>query len=452
MENDPVIVIRSMGIANDSTAIRSRPRAIFGCALTGSLGIIILDTLVLKYSVYYSDNILILYPVAVHSLWQSLKVFARPLEYLIILIANSIYLPLWLGVSLLCTVAATILAALTCERMFERRLPETGWWVLGFANPLLFYLVSQPILAQSLANVLFAGAMFAFVSEFNWLRSQPPRGWRGDRVALFLNLTAAALFFTKETAVAAAAIIPAATALARLKARQLSPLFLFSLLIPIGAGSCWVLLKVLAMLSYQGSMFPGLGGGRYDLKLNPLSWAENFIITLAFPVTPLPSSLLEFALFRPLWILVALGSVVLFIGIVLRASLRQPKIVLPLLVIAASCAPMILVRTSELYPSMIAPFAVSIVLLCGLAKRRWLSLSYGLLLYAASFANGVIFWSSPDLNLFGLQHLNYSIYGKDYQIDPICPIGTTAHVAWDGTAVNDLFEEPGVKGRVTCIR
>jgi hypothetical protein len=98
---------------------------------------------------------------------------------------------------------------------------------------------------------------------------------------------------------------------------------------------------------------------------------------------------------------------------------------------------------------MIAPFAVSIVLLYGLSKSRWLSLAYGLILYVASLGNGIIFWLGPNFNLLGLGHLQYSIYSEEYQVDPICPIGTTAHVAWDETPVNDL---PEVKNRVICVR
>jgi hypothetical protein len=433
-------------------AVPSGRREILGCALAGSLGIIIIDLLTLRNGVYYSDNILVLYPVAVHSLTESFKVDVRPLEYLIILAANNIYLPLWLAVSLLCTVGATILAALACERMFERQLPEPGWWVLGVANPLLFYLVSQPIVSQALCNLFFAGAMFAFVSELDRRSDQPARGWRADRVAVFLNLLAAALFFTKETAVAAAWVIPATTILIHIKRRRPSPLFVFSLLFPIAAGTCWILLKIWEKLKFSYSMVPTVGGGRYDLKLNPILWVENFMTTLSFPITPLPSSFIGFELLRSLWIAVALGSVILFIlfiALLLRESPRRTKVALPLLVIAASCAPMILVRSSELYSSMIAPFAVSIVLLYGLSKSRWLSLAYGLILYVASLGNGIIFWLGPNFNLLGLGHLQYSIYSEEYQVDPICPIGTTAHVAWDETPVNDL---PEVKNRVICVR
>jgi hypothetical protein len=420
-------------------------REVLICVVVGSLGIIIIDLLTLRYGAYYSDNILILYPVAMHSLTESFKVDIRPFEYLIILVANNIYLPLWLGVTLLCTIGATILAALVCERMFERQLPEPGWWVLGVANPLLFYVISQPIVSQALCNLFFAGAMLAFVSELDRLSDQAARGWRADKVAVLLNLIAAALFFTKETAVVAATLIPAVATLIRIKRRQSSPLFVFSLLFPIAAGICWILLKIWEKLTFPYSMVPTVGEGRYDLKLNPILWAENFITTLSFPITPLPSSFIGFELLRPLWISVALGSVILFTVALLRESVRRPKVVLPLFVIAASCAPMILIRPSELYSSMIAPFAVSIVL----SNLRWLSLAYGLILYAASLGNGIIFWLGPNFNLLGLGHLEYSIYGKEYQVDPICPIGTTAHVAREGTPANDL---PGVKNRLTCVR
>jgi hypothetical protein len=442
-----------MRAADHSTEIRIRRRAILGSALVGSLGISLLEALILRYGVYYNDTVYNLYPIVVHSLMISFMTQLRPLEYLILLAANKLYLPLWLGVSLLCMVGATILAALACERLFERQLPSAGWWILGLANPLLFYPVAGPWVSQPVANLLFAGAMLAFISELHCLRGQPPLGWRADRVAACLSLVAAALFFTKENAVAAAFVIPAATAWVRLKERRLSPIFLFSLLLPIGAASCWMLLKIWLKFKFPHTMFPtGVGEGHYDLKLNPFTLGQNFITTLAFPITPLPSSFLGFEILRALWVAVALGSVTLFMWIILRESLRQPKIVLPLLVIAASCAPMILIHSAELYASMIAPFAVTIVLLFGLSKMPWLSLAYGLLLYAASLGNGIIFSLGPEFSLLGLRHLQYSMYTKEYQVHPICRIGTTAHIAWDGTAASDLFGYAGVKGRITCIR
>ena len=395
----------------------------------GVLGILILQALTLRYGVYYADNILVLHPVAVHSLTESLRIFVRPLEYLIVLAANNVYLPLWLGVSLLCTVGATILSALACELVFERQLPKAGWWVLGLANPLLFYPVSQPIVSQALSNLLFAGALLAFISELHRLPGRPPCGWRADCGSVFLNLMAAALFFTKETAVAAAIVLPTATALIRLKARRFSRIFLCSLLLPIAAAACWILLK----LKFPSSQFmteEASTAGRYSLRLSPIRWGENFITTLAFPITPLPSSFIGFrAIENALDRGRARVRFFSFIWVLLRESLRQPKIVLPLLVVASCCAPMILVRSSELYSSMIAPFAVSIVLLFGISKMRWLSLAYGLLLYAASLGNGIIYYLGADFNLLGLQHLPYSIY-KEHQVDPICPIGPDCPRCW----------------------
>ena len=113
---------------------------------------------------------------------------------------------------------------------------------------------------------------------------------------------------------------------------------------------------------------------------------------------------------------------------------------------------MILVRTDELYASMIAPFAVSIVLLFGVSRMRSLNLGYGLMLYAASLGNGMIYCLGPDFNLLDLQHLQYSIYREQYQTDPICPIATTVHVAWDGTDLSEVFGVPGVKGKMICVR
>ena len=129
---------------------------------------------------------------------------------------------------------------------------------------------------------------------------------------------------------------------------------------------------------------------------------------------------------------------------------------LPLLIVGASLAPMILIHASELYATMIAPFAVSMVLLFGLVKMPRLTLAYGLMLYAASLGNALIYSFGPDFSLLGLQKLAYSIYGKQHQFFPICPIGTTAHVGWDENAANDLPFPPGtppsVKGKIICIQ
>ena len=430
--------------------IRPQRLEIFGCVLVGTLGILLLDFLIFESHVYYySDDVYVLYSVAVHRLTAIPWHVVRPLQYLTVLGANYVYLPLWLGASLLCVVGATILSGLACERLFERQLPKIEWWVLGLANPLLFYLISQPdTVSQALCNLLFGGALLGFVCEFHRLRGQARYDLRSESAAAFLNLMAAALFFTKETGVAAAIVIPAVTALTRAKTRRLSPIFLVSLLLPIAAGCGFVWLS----FKFQPLLVPDKEWARYGLQLSPITWAQNFIITLAYPVTPLPSSFIGFELLRPLWIGVALGSVILFVGFLLRKSRRQPTIVLPLLVVAACLAPMILVRTDELYPSMIAPFAMATVLLFGVSRMRSVSLGYGLLLYVASLTNDVVYCLGSDFNVFGLQHLDYSIYGESYQVDPICPIATTADVAWDGTATSDVFGVPGVKGRIICVR
>jgi hypothetical protein len=421
-----------MTIADGSTGIRTRYREIIHCAVAGSLGILLLDALILRPGVnYIADSAEVLHSVAVHSIMVRFQAdtFFRPFEYLVLTLANNIYLPLWLGVSLLSVVGAAILSALACERLFDRQLPKPGWAILGIANPLLFYLVTTPgTISQCFCNVLFAGALLAFISEFLRLHDQSPAGWRADRIAALLNILTAALFFAKETGVAAAVILPTATALIRLKTRRLSRIFLLSLLIPIGAAGILILIKLQHPLSAY------MNSSRYSPKLDPITWGKNFIITLAMPVTPLPSSLLGFELLRPLWVVVALGSVTVFIGLLLRESVRRVKTVLPLLVIAASCAPMVLIHASELYATMIAPFAVAIVLLFGMSKISWPSLAYGLLLYSASVGNGIVYSLGPDFNLLGLQRLQYSIYSKYHQQDPTCPIRTTAHIAWDGTA------------------
>jgi hypothetical protein len=425
---------------------------ILGCALVGSLGILLIDALILHSGIYYygDDNIL-LYSVSANKPMAIFRIttWFRPLEYLILVAANNVYLPLWLGASLLCAVGATILSALACELLFERQLPKAEWWILGLANPLLVFLVGKvSSLTQGFCNLLFAGAMLAFISELHQLRDRPRSGWHADAAAALLNLIAAGLFFTKETALAAAVVLPAATSLMRLKARRLSPIFLLSLLLPIGAASAWTLIKLQFPLSRL--LYPN---ERYGIKLNPVTWVENFIVTLAFPITPLPSSFIGFELLRPLWMIVALGSAILFIGLLLRESARQWKLVLPLLVVAASCAPMILIHSSEIYSTMIGPFTVSIVLLFDVSKLRWPSLAYGLLLYAASLGNGIIYCLGSDSSLLGLKRLTYSIYSnEEVRSERTCPIGTTAHVAWDGTAAGDLPGSPQIKGRITCIR
>ena len=423
-----------MTIADRSPVIRTRYREVINCAVVGSLGILLLDALILRPGVnYIADSFEPLHSVAVHSIMERFQVstFFRPFEYLVLVLANNIYLPLWLGVSLLSVVGAAILSALACERLFDSQLSKAGWAILGVANPLLFYLVTTPgTISQCLCNLLFAGALLAYISEHRLLHDQSRRIYCADRIAVLLNILAAALLFTKETAVAAAVLLPAATALIRFKKRQLSHIFLLSLLIPIGAAGTWILIK----LQFPLSTYITPGTTRYSPKLDPISWGHNFILTLAFPVTPLPSSFLGFQILRPLWVAVALGSVALFIGLLLRESARKPKIVLPLVVIAVSCAPMVLIHENELYSSMLAPFAVATMLLFGIPKFFWPSLTYGLMLYSASFANGIVYSLGPDFDLLGLQRVPYSIYSKYYQHGPTCPISTTAHIGWDGTA------------------
>jgi hypothetical protein len=137
-----------------------------------------------------------------------------------------------------------VLSGLACERLFDRQLTKAGWWILGVANPLLFYVCSQPdAVSQALSNLLFGGVLFTFVSVLNRPWDQPVRNGHADRIPAFLNLLAAALFFTKETAVAAAALFPVASAggdaLKRQGASRASSSFLyFSLLQPASAGSC----------------------------------------------------------------------------------------------------------------------------------------------------------------------------------------------------------------------
>jgi hypothetical protein len=70
----------------------------------------------------------------------------------------------------------------------------------------------------------------------------------------------------------------------------------------------------------------------------------------------------------------------------------------------------------------------------------------------ASLANGVIYCLGSDFELLDLQHHDYSIYGKSHQVDPICPIATTAHVAWDGAGPSAIYGVPGLHGRIICVR
>ena len=414
----------------------------------------ILDALILGSGVGYDfDDKVVLYSVAVHNAMARvdyLDTWFRPLEYFVVLAANQTYLPLWLGASLLCAVGAPILSALACELLFQRKIPQVGWWSLGIANPLLFYLGSTPgTVSQALCNLLFAGCLLTFTSELRRRPDQPLSGWRADSVAASLNVLAAALFFTKELAVAAGVFLPAASALICLKRRELSCIFIFSLLLPIGSAATWIAIKMQVPLIHDL-----LAGGRYDVKVNPMTWGENIIMTLAFPVTPLPSSFLSFAILRPFWVVVALGSVTVFIILLIRECIRHPGIVLPLFVVATCCTPMIFIHSSELYSTMIAPFAVSILFLVGARKMRGLSLIYGLLLYTASLGNGIVYLWGADFSPLGLQRLPYSIYSKSHQQDPTCPIGKTAHVALRAVAEERPTTSNGGwwGAAITCVR
>jgi hypothetical protein len=417
---------QTVSVARVASKLQIWRSEIIGCAAVGSLGVLIIDALILGSGVGYDfDDMVVLYSVAVHNPMARVDNWFRPLEYFVVLVANQIYLPLWLGASLLCAVGATILSALACERLFQRKIPQVGWWTLGIANPLLYYLVSTPgTVSQSLCNVLFAGCLLAFTAELQRRPDQPLSGWRADCVAAFLNVMAAALFFTKELAVAAGVFLPAASTLIRLKRRELSPFFLFYLLVPIGSAATWIAIKMQLPL-----IDDLLSEGRYGVKISPIIWGENIIMTLAFPVTPLPTSFISFAILRPIWVVAALGSVTVFLIVLIRQCIRRPEIGLPLFVVAACCAPVIFIHSSELYSTMIAPFVVSILFLVGVSKLPRLSLIYGLLLYSASLGNGIVYLWGGEFNPLGLQRLQYSIYSETHQPNPSCPIGKTVHVA-----------------------
>src|SRR2546421_10089259 len=105
--------------------IRPQRLEIFGCVVVGTLGILLLDFLIFKSDVYYySNDVYVLYSVAVHRLTAIPWHVVRPLQYLTVLGASCVYLPLWLGASLLWAVGATILSSLACQGLFEPQLPK----------------------------------------------------------------------------------------------------------------------------------------------------------------------------------------------------------------------------------------------------------------------------------------------------------------------------------------
>jgi hypothetical protein len=113
---------------------------------------------------------------------------------------------------------------------------------------------------------------------------------------------------------------------------------------------------------------------------------------------------------------------------------------------------MIFIHSSEVYSTMIAPFAVAIVFLVGTPKMQRLSLIYGLLLYTASLGNGIVYLSGADFSPFGLQRVPYSIYS--HQPDPTCPIEKTAHVALRAVAEERTTTARGGwwGAAITCVQ
>src|SRR5260370_4644645 len=115
------------------------------------------------------------------------------------------------------------------------------------------------------------------------------------------------------------------------------------------------------------------------------------------------------------------------LGVLLHQFLTGPRIILPLLVVAALRS-----HDTSLFFGTLLHNDSSI---CGVNPdffRRLegsrLTLAYCLLLYGTFLTNSIVYCLRPDFNIFGLP---YSIYGKGYQFYPICPIGTTAHEGWD---------------------
>jgi hypothetical protein len=382
---------------------------------------------VLLLGEYTGDDVNTLLPVARHSVALTIFYYIRPIEYLIVQVANQVAMPLWIAVSGLCAVGAAWIQVRNVEILLGRAFPAALRRAIVAGSPLWFYAVSQvDTVSQSLCNLAFAGALHCLLRVL----TEPSRE-RTDRWLVGLNLLAAVLLYTKELAITASCILPAIGAWLAWRRRRAGAGYLASGLLFVAALGLWVYLK----LTFK-SMMPE-ASGHYNLSPGLGDIARNTIATLAFGVTPLPTSLLSLARLATLWTACGVAATLVLLWAAIRLPWRTPAVRWLACAVVVGCIPMFYVHASELYASMLAPLFVALVI-GQLAPPRVAAFGYCVLLAACSYVNAWVYFHADRLHALGIERTPYSVYwgpnGVAFEKKPgelACPILRTTGVAWD---------------------
>jgi hypothetical protein len=382
---------------------------------------------VLLLGVYTGDDVNTLQPVARHSVALTIFYYIRPIEYLVVQMANELAMPLWLAVSGLCAVGAAWLQVRNAEIVLGTAFTPALRRVIIVGSPLWFYAVSQvDTVSQALCNLVFAGALHCLLHAL----LEPTRE-RAARWLVGLNLLAALLLYTKELAITASCILPAIGAWLAWRRRAMNPAVLASGLVFVVALGAWIYLK----LAFK-SMMPE-SSGHYNLSPGLGDIARNTVATLAFGVTPLPTSLLSVARVASVWTACGVISTLLLLLALSRLSWRTPAVRWLAFAVAVSCIPMFYVHASELYASLLAPLFVALVI-GQLSPPRVVAFGYCIVLAACSYVNAWVYFHAETLRGLGIERAPYSVYWGPNGIgfekkagELACPILKTTSVAWD---------------------
>jgi hypothetical protein len=382
---------------------------------------------VLLLGEYTGDDVNTLLPVARHSVALTIFYYIRPIEYLVVQVANQVAMPLWIAVSGLCAVGAAWIQVRNVEILLERPFAPMLRRAIVAGSPVWFYAVSQvDTVSQSLCNLAFAGALHCLLRAL----TEPSRD-RADRWLVGLNVLAAILLYTKELAITASCILPAIGAWLAWARRRASAGQVASGLLFVAALGLWVYLK----LAFK-SMMPE-ASGHYNLSPGLADIARNTVATLAFGVTPLPTSLLSVARLATIWTACGVAAAMVLLWAVILLPWRVAAVRWLACAVLVGCIPMFYVHASELYASMLAPLFVALVV-GQLALPRVVALGYCVLLAACSYVNAWVYFHADRLHALGVERTPYSVYwgpnGVAFEKKPgelACSILRTTRVTWD---------------------
>ncbi len=381
---------------------------------------------IMAWAAYTGDDINTLAPVARHSVMATIVYYIRPIEYYLVEAANQVWLPLWLFVSALACAAAACVHLLTVERLTGQRIGRAVGCAIVAGSPIWFYAISQvDTVSQSLCNLVFAGALHSLVRVL-----QAPSRDDSERWYLALNLLCGVLLFTKELAIGAACVLPAVGLWHYLRNRRIKAGYAASAVLFAVLLAAWVALK----LAFKSQMPEA--SGHYNLSPSLTDIARNVVASLAFGVTPLPSSFLSIASLAKVWTVCGSIAALLAIWACTRLQWRSAAIKWWAFAMLGACSPMFYVHASELYASMIGTLLAGIVV-TRLRLPAWAAGVYGVALVACSYINAYVYYHGDELAQAGVTRTLYSVYygpnGQSFpkhEGDLACPVGRTVSVSF----------------------